>query len=305
MGQTDSEQDAISSLDEMLNASLVYRNSKEYLKMLEFITRFRKYAPFNCFLMHIQRPGVSHVATAKYWREEFERKPKSGARPMVILAPMHPILFVFDVSDTEGKPLPEEIEKPFAIEGHISTQIYLNTIHNSAVHGIEIIEQEFGANQAGYARRLTKNDGDFNQPLNECLNFYCSNCGKNKLEAKKTYVICLNKNHSREEKYATLVHELAHVFCGHTGIDTESWWHDRRSLDKITEEFEAESVSYLVCLRKDLNSNSEKYLSGYVAKNNVIPDISMDTVLKVSTYIEKMAVTLWKKPNKTSLKKKT
>ena len=42
------------------------------------------------------------------------------------------------------------------------------------------------------------------------------------------YKLMLNSNHSVETKYATLVHELAHLYCGHLGTPNEKWWQDRR-----------------------------------------------------------------------------
>ncbi|PYX70752.1 MAG: hypothetical protein DMG72_18250, partial [Acidobacteria bacterium] len=38
----------------------------------------------------------------------------------------------------------------------------------------------------------------------------------------------LNNKHTREEQYSTLVHELAHIHCGHLGGDADGWWPDRK-----------------------------------------------------------------------------
>ena len=35
------------SLDELFNATYAYRNSKEYLEMMRFVSRFRYYSPYN------------------------------------------------------------------------------------------------------------------------------------------------------------------------------------------------------------------------------------------------------------------
>jgi hypothetical protein len=49
----------------------------------------------------------------------------------------------------------------------------------------------------------------------------------------------LNSNLSAEARYATLVHELAHLYCGHLGTLNDKWWPDRRGLPHAAREFEA------------------------------------------------------------------
>ena len=58
-------------------------------------------------------------------------------------------------------------------------------------------------------------------------------------------------------------------------------------------EFEAESVSYLVCSRLRLETNAEKYLAWYTGRNETIPDISLEMVLKVTGYIESLGRKNW------------
>ena len=54
-------------------------------------------------------PRCAYFATARHWEREFGRKIKEDARPMLILAPMHPVMTVYDLDSTTG-PLPEELE---------------------------------------------------------------------------------------------------------------------------------------------------------------------------------------------------
>ena len=65
-------------------------------------------------LLHVQKPGLSYAASARDWRDRFGRRPKEGARPLIILWPFGPVALVYDVMDTEGKPLPEDVESFFA-----------------------------------------------------------------------------------------------------------------------------------------------------------------------------------------------
>ena len=112
-----SRTEELAALDEMFASSQRFRSSAEYMNMLNFVSRFPKYAPFNCFLLYTQNPAVSYVATTKQWRRNFGRKPKYDARPLVILIPFGPVLFVYDLKDTEGPgPLPTYLLRPFNTE---------------------------------------------------------------------------------------------------------------------------------------------------------------------------------------------
>ena len=108
------------------------------------------------------------------------------------------------------------------------------------------------------------------------------------------YNILLNSKMSRESKYATIVHELAHLYCGHIGTPNAKWWPNRIGVDSSIAEFEAESVSYLVCARKRITTPSASYLSGYLSANTEVPNISLECVLKAAGLIETMGKELMK-----------
>ena len=91
-----------------------------------------------------------------------------------------------------------------------------------------------------------------------------------------------------ETRYATLIHELAHLYCGNLGTPNGRWWPDRQNLSDAVREFEAESVSYLVCARIGIDTASEEYLAAYVRKCPVTPSISLDRVLKSVCLLEQM-----------------
>ncbi len=105
---------ARSLLDQLLADSRLYTQSKDYKDLLDFVVRLRNFAPFNAMLLQVQKPGLSYAASARDWRERFSRRPKEGARPLLILWPFGPVALVYDVMDTEGKPLPEDVASFFA-----------------------------------------------------------------------------------------------------------------------------------------------------------------------------------------------
>jgi hypothetical protein len=262
-------------LDELFSLAKTFNSSKAYFELMEFLGRFRLYSPFNALLIYTQMPGAHFVATPRRWMQDFYREIKAGARPIVILQPMGPVLFVFDISDTESMPgapvVPENALNPFAVyRGDAGKQLE-RTIENTKRDGVRITEAAHGSQRAG--------------------SIQCAS-GRQFLDVPKhllvRYELLLNSSLSPESKYATLANELAHLYCGHLGTPNEKWWPDRRGLPIEVKEFEAESISYLVCTRLGLETTSAEYLAGYVRKYEVTPPISFDRVMKSSWLIEQM-----------------
>lgn len=272
------------ALDDLFCHARQYRSSNDYHDLIRFVARFRFYSPFNAMLAHIQMPGASFVAPAYRWLREYRRRIKAGARPLVILQPRGPVMFVFDVSDTEANegapPLPREITHPFEVrDGKIGGELDLS-ICNAMRDGVEVAERQAGSQDAGQICAVDA--GSF-------LKFQTARPPKPKyVWIPRRYEVLLNTKHSPEARYASLAHELAHLYCGHLGTPNTSWWPDRRGLPKATEEFEAESVCYLVCSRLGLDNPSERYLVDYLGSNAEIPPISLDCVMKATGLIEQM-----------------
>ena len=70
------EKAARSLLDQLLDDSRLYRTSQDYKNLLGFVARLRNFAPFNAMLLQVQKPGLSYAASARDWRERFERQGK-------------------------------------------------------------------------------------------------------------------------------------------------------------------------------------------------------------------------------------
>ena len=110
---------ARAALDELFTLAKKYNGSDAYLELMRFVGRFRFYSPFNAMLIYTQMPGARFVCTPRKWLKDYRREIKTSARPIVILQPMGPVLFVFDVSDTsplaDAHPLPRQLEDPFRV----------------------------------------------------------------------------------------------------------------------------------------------------------------------------------------------
>ena len=273
------------ALDELFELSRQYRTGKEYFDLLKFISRFKSYSIFNALLVHIQMPGATYIAPAFRWKRDYRRRIRLGARPLVILKPMGPVMFVFDVSDTEPEinapSLPSEITEPFAIkQGFIAGELD-QLIDSAKRDGIKVTDQDAGSLKAGSIEKLE---------AGQTIELVTRRSPK--LETQSVplrYGVLLNAKQSKETRFASLAHELGHLYCGHLGSPNEKWWPNRTNLTHNVQELEAESVCFLVCQRLGIENPSEKYLSNYVKENTDIEKMSLDSVIKAATLIEQMA----------------
>jgi IrrE N-terminal-like domain len=255
-----------SLLDQLLEDSRLYTRSKDFKDLLDFVVRLRNFAPFNAMLLQVQKPGLSYAASARDWRERFNRVPKEGARPLVILWPFAPVAFVYDILDTEGDPLPLNVAS-FFVSGNIE-ETKLETFEPllKKKH-IEWYPVDAGDQRAGLIRVLSR-------PATE----------KDATE----YRMHINQNHNPATKFATLAHELAHLCLGHLGPDKKLNVPERPRLSHAQQDFEAESVAYLVCERNGIHSKSETYLSNYVKPNTKIEQIDIYQVMRVAGQVENL-----------------
>jgi len=280
-------QGEISALDEMFTAGKRYRDSVRFVEMLRFISRFPNYSAFNGFLLYLQNPDATHVATAGAWIRRFGREPIPDARPLMILAPMAPVRFLFDVTATRGEPLVPDILKPPVLHGRLLQDVHDKTVENCSVHGIAIGEVGTADPRAGQVVTLTYNTRKQYKDLAP--------------DAGASYLIALGRDHSLKTRLDALIHGLGHIFCGHLGIDSTAWWHDRRGVDQQMADIEAEAVAYLVLARKGLTDLSEKHLADYTQpQGHLLPVFSLNGVFQATQYIEEMGKSQWQAPKKKS-----
>ncbi len=274
------------AIDELVYRMERWRSSAGLRRLLEFIARFPSYSPLNALLLYVQHPEATHVATARAWANRHHRGLTPQARPLAILAPMSPVLFVFDLADTQGPPLPETVLNPPEPTEHQILKTYEATLHNCSVEGISVRESPGPPPSGGATTPITPAVRKHSAHLNP--------------DPGARYLILLDSSLGGAEKYAALAFELGHLFCGHLGIDGEAWWADRKSLDLQRTDLEAEAAAFLVCRRKDMRRLAQRFLPQGDPGDPPIPPIGLSAVFQAVSHIEKMGRAPWRKPRRRS-----
>ncbi len=279
------------TLDELFLLARHYSRSDKFLELMQFVASFKRYSAFNAMMVHIQMPGARYVLPAKRWLKEYGRLPVVDAQPLIMLQPMSPIMFGFDVSQTEGQALPHGFDDPFKALGHLDHGRFERTIANAKRDGVMVTLKSLGSTLGGYVRDAANPSHRFGVAL---LGSTRQQMAVDDRQMDVVADITLNANLSELTNFATLTHELGHLYCGHVGTPNPKWWPDRRTLDRNTREFEAESVSYLVCHRAGVETPAAEYLHGYLHANAEVPKISLDAVFKAAQRIESMSLKIMK-----------
>lgn len=276
-----SEDGDAGAVDEIFGRCRRWRSRCGFLELLEFIARLPAYSPLNGFLIYLQDPAATRVATARMWARRYQRRLRPAARPLVILAPMSPVLFVFDVRDTEGPPLPPG-PPPAAVRA--APRLLDATRHNCGLQRIAVREADALGPLAERAIRLTPALRKKHAELD--------------LDPSARYLVLLDAGGGWETKYATLTLELGRIFCGHLGVDSDAWWPERRDLAIDRIEIEAAAVAHMICRRRGLTADPGGFLAECLDTDADLPPFSLNAVLQAVSHIEAMSRHLWKKSRK-------
>ena len=288
------------NVDELQYLIEKYRTSTEFKIMMDFIARHNYMAPYNAMLVQAQKPGAEFAFNANTWRKKYRRRPKPNAQRIVTLVPFGPTQYVFDYSDTEPIPgelffstkenLMQEWDRSLTkTKGNVSKSEFNRLLCNLPKYGIYLDRTFNAANTfSGYIMRYDGGNVEINFNQDYSINH------------SSEFILSVNKNEDDNSAFATICHELGHLFCRHIYYDISK----KRQLTIKEKEFEAETVAWLVCKRHGVKNPSEEYLATYAPKGK-IPFISLDAVMRAVTEIEKMLdsnmnlkSTLWYKEDK-------
>ena len=280
--------DAAAIIDDLFRRATEQGEVSAYEQFVDFVTRFRRFSMYNTMLIQAQRRGATAVGTLRQWWG-IGRNIKPDATPIITLLPFGPVEFNFELGDTEGAPVPGEGSDPFRASGRLRPPQLGKVIKAAESFGVDIeFTEHYGMALAGTAAKL---------PLDDASEMLIEEFGLEGIEddakarrmiepVRRLYWrIRINKNHDTATKFATLAHELGHIYCGHLGRGPGGAWPERRGLSQAERELEAETVSHLVCVRNHLTTRSAEYLRPYVTPEN-IRNISPFAIMGAANRIE-------------------
>lgn len=271
-------EDCAEAIDALFREALQSRPSEAVDEFLGFMARFNGLSAYNAMLVRIQKPGATAVGSRRQWAG-VGRRIKPGAVPLVILQAFGPVRFVYELLDTEGQAIDGEQMNAFLARGHLRRGVYESARAAARRFGVEAVETtQFGAARAGVATTL-------GQPLPQVV----PRPGGKPSRADTSYRVLLNAHHDEPTRFATLAHELGHIYCGHLGADPFGRWPSRRGLSDAERELEAEAVSWLVSRRCGLTTNSPEYLSDIVQPDSM-SNISMYAIFEAANRVEARTV---------------
>jgi hypothetical protein len=246
------------TVEELFSRVRAFEGSEPFLAGVDFVKRLKEYSAYNNMLVYLQRPKLLYYASPTDWAKRFQRKVKKTAVPIVILRPMGPIMLVYDAADTDGPSLPEHLIRPFTVEGRYDPSWMARLVDDAKRDGIDVAGARLGGRLAGLAKRKKK-AAEFSAVLNHDL--------------------------AEAEQFATLCHELAHIYLGHVGGAS---WPSRLHLRTSQRELEAEAVAHVVAGRLGLTTLSAEYLAGYAAGPEDYSSASLEMVTSVATRLEEV-----------------
>jgi IrrE N-terminal-like domain len=266
-------EDCAHAIDLLFRSALEKQGADAFDDFLGFAERFNNLSVYNAMLVRLQRPGAVMVGSRRQWRG-IGRQVLPDAIPIVILWPFGPVLFLFELNDTAGEPLPGQSENPLFAQGTVAEELYPRAINGAVNFAVEVEETDhYGDTLAGTAAGLGV-------------------CPERVIVGKQSaFRIKLNAKHDIPTKFATLAHELGHIYCGHLGADAKGRWPDRRTLSfsKKAMELEAEAVSWLVCQRNGIATRSKKYLNTLIDEAG-LQSVSIYAIYEAANRVESRTV---------------
>ncbi len=268
--------------------------SDRYAQYLRTMSRFHRYSVNNTMLIYMQKPDATLVAGFNKWRDQFSRNVMRGEKGIKIIAPtpfkkkieeekldpdtkipmldadgkiimeekeikipMYKVVSVFDVSQTEGKPLPTLAND---LTGNVKQyEIFMEALRRSSP--VPLAFEAMEPNTDGYF-------------------------------SEKDQRIAIRSGMSEVQTVSAAVHEITHATLHNYEQDRlaaakgDETAEPPKPKDRHTEEVEAESVSYAVCQYYGIQTGENSF--GYIAswsKGKELPELraSLETINKTAS----------------------
>ena len=282
-----SEKQKVKEITDKLEAGLKELfESEKYKIYLSTMSKFHNYSFNNTLLIAMQKPEATLVAGYQAWQKNFERHVNKGEKAIRILAPapykikeerdkLDPVtgemmfdengmpqkeetevtipafraVSVFDVSQTDGKPIPElEVNELLStVEGY---EDFVQALMN--ISPVPIAFEDIPGDSKGYFSTAEKR-------------------------------IAVQENMSESQTLKTMVHEVAHSRLHDKEVNQSM---DIPVKDRNTKEVEAESVAFTVCQHFGIDTSdySFGYIAGWSSGRNMKElKSSLDTIRKTAS----------------------
>ena len=315
--------------------------SEKYMRYLSVMSKFHRYSVNNTMLIYMQRPDATLVAGFNKWKNQFERHVKKGEHGITIIAPTPykkkieemkrdpdthaPILDadgkavmeekeieipmfrpvkVFDVSQTDGKPLPELASSLSGTVPHY--EAFMEALRRSAPVPIEF--EPMAGNMDGYfsseQQRIAIREGmsevqTVSAAVHETAHSKLHDPKKYEIEQSWKVVMDSGGGTVRDFQSGFATEAEAEQFATEMGwrfVDENRFeWRlevqedltavKQAAKNRNTEEVEAESISYAVCQYFGIQTGENSF--GYIAswsKDKELKELraSLETINKTS-----------------------
>ena len=293
--------------------------SEKYMRYLSVMSRFHRYSVNNTMLIYMQKPDATLVAGYNKWKNQFERHVKKGEHGITIIAPtpfkkkieeqkldpdtkapmldaegkvimeekeIEILLFrpvkVFDVSQTDGKPLPELAS---SLSGNVQNyEVFMEALRRSAPVPIEF--EPMDANMDGYfssdQQRIAIREGmsevqTVSAAVHETAHSKLHDPKRTKPEPTWKVVMVSDGGTKRDFSQGFATEAEAEQFAAGADwrfvdenqfewrleVEEDHVAEVQAAKDRHTEEVQAESISYAVCQYYGIQTADNSF--GYIA----------------------------------------
>ena len=240
-------------------------DSERYKEYLRVMSKFHNYSFNNTLLIAMQKPDASLVAGFSAWKNNFGRNVMKGQKGIKIIAPS-PFKIRQEVEKIDPhtqKPIIGKDGKPVTEEKEIKIPAYkvVSVFDVSQTEGKELPDiavDELTGDVDRYKDFFAALEKTSPVPI-AFENIEGGSHGYYHLEDKR---IAINEGMSELQTLKTTIHEIAHAKLHDIDLNAPKDEQQPR-VDRRTREVEAESVAYTVCQHYGLDTSD--YSFGYVA----------------------------------------
>ena len=240
-------------------------DSERYREYLKVMSKFHNYSFRNTVLIAMQKPDASLVAGFSAWKNNFERNVMRGQKGIKIIAPS-PYKIKQEMQKIDPhtqKPIIGKDGKPVTEEKEITIPAYkvVSVFDVSQTEGKELPDiavDELTGDVDRYKDFFAALEKTSPVPI-AFENIEGGSHGYYHLEDKR---IAINEGMSELQTLKTAIHEIAHAKLHDIDLNAPKD-EQQPHVDRRTREVEAESVAYTVCQHYGLDTSD--YSFGYVA----------------------------------------